>query len=100
MVTIHTCDLEKVMDDDSKSNNYEIANSLKARYKKLFTILKDSTLLQVWHLKLVKSFFFIIVKQYFTETTERQGFASWRLWEGKESGSQEAGGTGSRAHKF
>jgi len=47
MVMVHTRDLEKLMDFDSTGSNDETIKSLKARYKKLFTIQKDSTSLQV-----------------------------------------------------
>ena len=47
MVMAHTRDLEKLLDNDSTSSNEDTAKSLKARYKKLFTIQKESTLLQV-----------------------------------------------------
>lgn len=46
MVMVHTRDLEKLMDCDSTGSNDETIKSLKTRYKKLFTIQKDSTSLQ------------------------------------------------------
>ena len=99
MVMVHTRDLEKLMDCDSTGSNNETIKSLKARYKKLFTIQKDSTFLQVWHLKLniqntILFIFFLLI----TEPT--RGLATGRLWKGQKSGSQEIGGMGARAKKF